>query len=343
MAKKKLKVAVLMHPDFIPPPSIEGMTEAEYLPFKTEFDVTATLRDMGHEAFPVGVGDDLGVIRRTVDALHPDVAFNLLEEFRGVGVFDAHVVGYLEMIDLPYTGCNPRGLMLAHNKALSKMVCRHHRIPVPPFHVFPMARKVRRPRKLAFPLLVKSLTEEGSVGISQASICTNDDQLVDRVAFVHEKLRTDAIAERYIDGREVYVGVIGNDRLQTLPPWELHFRKLRPDAPRIATSKIKWDVKYQEKVGIETAAAADLPGDLATSLPKLSKRVYRALQLSGYARLDFRIDQEGQPHLLEANPNPQLMYGEDFSESAEHGGLDYDALLARILNLGLRYRLRGQA
>ncbi len=339
----RLRILVLVHTDLVPPDSVEGMTDAQVEPFKTEFDVTATLRDMGHQVTPLGVGSDLSVIKHAIDKHKPHIAFNLLEEFDGVGVFDAHVVAYLEMIRQHYTGCNPRGLMLAHNKALSKMVCRYHRIPVPRFHVFPMGRKVHRPKHLALPLLVKSLTEEGSVGISQASVVYDDQKLAERVAFVHEKLRTDAIAEQYIDGRELYVGVMGNERLQTLPLWELRMTKLREDAPKIATGKIKWDVKYQEQVGVETGPAKDLPDGLEQSLPKLCKRIYRALDLSGYARLDFRLDPDGRPYLLEANPNPQLMYGEDFAESAETIGLNYDQLLQRILNLGLRYRLRGMA
>jgi len=340
---RHLRILVLVHEDLVPPDSVEGMTDAQIEPFRTEFDVTATLGDMGHTAIPLGVGSDLGVIGAAIEEHQPHVCFNLLEEFDGVGVFDAHVVAYLEMIRQHYTGCNPRGLMLAHDKALSKMVCRYHRIPVPRFHVFPIGRKVRRPKALELPLLVKSLTEEGSVGISQASVVYEDDKLAERVAFVHDKLGTDAIAEQYIDGREVYVGVTGNGRLQTLPIWELRMPKLREDAPKIATGRIKWDAKYQKRIGVETGPAQDLPPGLAQSLPRLSKRIYRALDLSGYARLDFRLDPQGRPYLLEANPNPQLMYGEDFAESAENAGLDYDQLLQRILNLGLSYRLRGRA
>jgi D-alanine-D-alanine ligase len=341
--KRKLRILVLVHEDLVPPESVEGMTDAQIDPFKTEYDVTTTLREMGHTAIPLGVGSDLAVIGEAVEEHEPDLAFNLLEEFDGVGVFDAHVVSYLEMIRLPYTGCNPRGLMLAHDKALSKMICRYHRIPVPKFYVFPIGRKVRRPRSLPFPLLVKSLTEEGSVGISQASVVYDDDKLAERVAFVHDRLGTDAIAEQYIDGRELYVGVLGNERLATLPIWELQMTKLRGNAPRIATGRIKWDEKYQQKVGVITEPARDLPDGLEQSLPRLSKRIYRGLDLSGYARLDFRLDERGKPFLLEANPNPQLMYGEDFAESAEAGGIDYEKLLQRILNLALRYRRRGRA
>lgn len=179
--RKKLRIIVLMHEDLIPPDSIEGLSEKDVAPFKTEFDVTATLREMGHTVWPLGVGSDLSVIRSAVDELKPDIAFNLLEEFDGIGVFDAHVVSYLEMIKLPYTGCNPRGLMIAHNKATAKMIARYHRISVPRFDVVPIGKTLRRRRTLKFPVIVKSLTEEGSVGISQASVVHDLEKLHERV------------------------------------------------------------------------------------------------------------------------------------------------------------------
>ena len=339
----KQRILVLVHPDCVPPDTIQGLTDAQIAPFKTEFDVTATLRDMGHDTRVLGVCSDLTHIREAIDTHRPHVVFNLLEEFDGVGVFDTHVAAYLEAIRQPYTGCNPRGLMLAHNKAVSKMICRYHRIPVPRFHVYPLGpRKVRRPKHLPYPIFVKSLTEEGSVGISEASVVHNDEQLAERVAYIHRQIGTDAIAEAYIDGRELYVGVLGNQRLDTLPVWEMDFAGLRDGAPRIATTKVKWDTDYQKKIRLDTGPAQDLPHDLAQQLPRLAKRAYRALQLSGYARMDFRLAPDGKAYLLEANPNPQLAYGEDFAESAETAGLPYDKLLTRILNLGKRYRLVGQ-
>jgi len=338
---KKRRVAILMHEDLIPPDTIEGLSEADVAPFRTEYDVFSTLRDLGHDVHRVGVSDSLGVIRDVISRFKPHVFFNLLEEFHGLGVYDAHVVSFLELMRQRYTGANPRGLMLAHDKALSKMVCRYHRINVPGFAVFPVGRAVRRPARLPFPLFVKSLTEEGSVGISQASIVHDDAELKTRVEFIHRTLHTDAIAEQYIDGRELYVGVMGNQRLITLPIWELHFRNLREDAPRIATGKVKWDYKYQQKVGVETAVAADLPNGLDVAIPRLCKRIYRALSLSGYARIDLRLAPDGQVYLIEANPNPQLAYGEDFAESAYAMGIHYPELLHRIINLGLTYKLTG--
>lgn len=340
--KTTLRIILLVHESLIPPDTIEGLTDKQIAPFKTEYDVAVTLRDLGHETHLLGVYADLNVIKREVDKLKPDIIFNLLEEFNGISVFDAHVVSYLELLQLPYTGCNPRGLMLAHDKALSKMLCSCHQILVPHFHVFPIGRKAKRPSSLNFPLIVKSLTEEGSVGISQASIVHDDSALAQRVSFIHRKLGTDAIAEQYIDGRELYVGVIGNERLQTLPIWELHFPKLRPDAPRIATGKIKWDQNYQKKLGIRTNIAKNLPNGWAEKISNVCKRTYRALSLSGYARMDLRLAPDGRIYLIEANPNPQLSYGEDFAESAESMGMGYDALIHKILCLGHSYHLRRQ-
>lgn len=348
MARTKLlnpiRVIVLVHESLIPPDSIEGMSDQEVTPFKTEFDVVTTLREMGHDVLPVGVSTDLAVIREAVESFEPQLVFNLLEEFSGVGVYDAHVASYLEMLGQPYTGCNPRGLMLCHNKAISKMICRHHRIPVPKFHVFPIARKtIRRPKALPYPLIVKSLTEEGSIGIAHASVVHDDDALQERVQFIHRNVHTDAIAEQFIEGRELYVGILGNNRLKTMPPWEMHFDNLPDNAPRIATGRIKWDLKYRESAGIDTARAKGLDEADLKRIDKLCKRIYRALMMSGYARMDLRLTPDGQAYLLEANPNPDLSYGEDLAESCEAAGMSYEQLLDQILRLGLNYQLRGQA
>jgi len=335
--RRKMRIVVLVHEDLVPPDSIENLSEKEIAPWKTEYDVITTLRDMGHDVHPVGVYSDLAVIRNAIEQTRAHICFNLLEEFHGHALYDQHVVSYLELLRQPYTGCNPRGLTLAHDKALSKKVLAYHRIRVPSFAVFPMNLRVRRPARLRFPLLVKSLTEEGSVGISQASIVHDEVELIERVKLIHRQIKTDAIAEQYIDGREIYVGVLGNHRLQTLPPWELIIKNLPEGAPRIATAKLKWDFDYQKKVGVITEAARHLPAGIESRITQLSKRIYRILSLSGYARLDYRLTDDGELYLIEANPNPNLSYGEDFAESAHHVEISYEELLQRILNLGMNY------
>jgi D-alanine-D-alanine ligase len=338
--KKKLRIIVLVHEDLVPPDSLDGLSEKEKLEIKTEYDVTSTLRKMGHEVYPIGLYNQLNVIGNALIKHKPHIAFNLLEEFHGYPLYDQHVVSYLELMKQAYTGCNPRGMTLAHDKAVTKMLLAYHRLQVPGFAVFPMNRKVRRLKRLKFPLLVKSISEEGSVGISQASVVHDDDKLTQRVEFIHRQNKTAAIAEQYIRGREIYVGLSGNQNIQTYAPWELAMEKLPEGAENIATLKVKWDPAYQERVGVVTRAAELLPEQHKT-LARLSKRIYRYLFLSGYARLDYRLTDEGQFYLLEANPNPQIAYGEDFADSAAHSGVPYDQLLQKLITIGLKYQAAG--
>ncbi|HVC19205.1 MAG TPA: hypothetical protein VNE16_03940 [Vicinamibacterales bacterium] len=334
---RTLRILALLHDYLIPPDDVSGhdLTTADW---KTEYDVVSTLRERGHDVRVLGIKDDLSVIRQAMTEWKPHVAFNLLENLHEVAVFDQNVVSYLELLRLPYTGCNSRGLMLSRDKALTKMLLTYHRIPVAESVVFRVGRAVHRPKRLAFPLIVKSLTQDASIGISQASVVDDDHSLRDRVRFVHRSIGTDAIVERYIEGRELYVGILGNLRLRVFPVWELQFTKMPDDVHRIATERVKWSAKYQKKHGITTGPAADLPDTLAEQIQRLCRRVYRTLELSGYARIDLRLDPEGRVYVLEANANPQLAYGEDFAESAEAAGMGYDRLLQEILNAGLRWR-----
>jgi D-alanine-D-alanine ligase len=168
-------------------------------------------------------------------------------------------------------------------------------------------------------------------------VVENEAALKERVRFIHHKIGTDAIVERYIDGRELYCGVIGNDRLQTFPVWEMSFAKMPENNWKIATERVKWSVKYQKKHGIDTALAG-LTDEQAAKVQHLSKRVYRALDLSGYGRIDLRMKENGDLFVIEAIPNPQLAQGEDFAESARRAGVSYAKLIERIINLGLQWQ-----
>ncbi|WP_372724061.1 D-alanine--D-alanine ligase [Novipirellula sp.] len=333
-----LRILVLVREGHVPPLTLEGVDEKELDDWKAEFDVCDTLRHIGHEVLPIGVYDDLTPIREALREFKPDITFMMLEEFHGVVTYDFAVISYLELMQQPYTGCNPRGLLLSKDKALSKKVLTYHRIPTPRFAVFPAGRTIHRPKKLSFPLFVKSAIEDASFGIAQASIVHNDEALVERVKFIHDKTNDDAMAEQYIEGRELYVGVIGNNRLQTFPPWEMVFAKMPDDIAKIATRQVKWNHKYQEKHGITTEEAKDLDDATKLKISRLCKRVYRALNMSGYARMDLRMTDKGEIFVIEANANPNIEYGEDFSESAETIGITYEMLLQKILNLGLRYK-----
>ena len=320
----------------MPPATLDGVENIEKEAWRTEYDVITTLKQMGHEVLPVGLRSDLAVITKAFEENKPNITFNLLEEFDGQALFDQHVVSYLELSHQPYTGCNPRGLTLAHDKALTKKILSYHRIPVPGFAVFPMGQKVVLAKRVKFPLFVKSVIEEGSVGIAQASVVYDLEKLKERVEFIHRQTASHAIAEQYIEGREIYVSVIGNRRLQTYTPWELVIQNLPEGSLNIATGRLKWNPAYQKKVGLVTRPAG-LEPEVQRKLETLAKRTYRLLSLSGYARLDYRMTNDGNFYLLEANPNPQIARNEDFADSAEHCGIKYPQLLHKILTLGLSY------
>ncbi|MBM3776996.1 MAG: ATP-grasp domain-containing protein [Acidimicrobiia bacterium] len=332
---KTKRILALVHDHLVPPADTTGV-DVVTAEWKMEHDVIATLRERGHEVEVLGLLDDLSSIRRAIERFTPDIVFNLMEAFANVTTFDQNVVSHLELMRMPYTGCNPRGMILARDKALSKKLLTYHRIRVPGFFVVRRGMRPRLPKRLGFPLIVKSLFFEASVGISQASVVENEEQLVKRVQFVHDHLGTAAIVEQFIDGRELYVGVLGNERLQVFPVWEMSFSKMPDNRWRIATERVKWSDKYQKTHGIATDRAA-LPDAIADRIAHVAKRVYRALDLNGYARIDLRLDERGEVFVLEANPNPNLAYGEDFAESGGVAGLSYDRLLDRIVALGLQW------
>lgn len=335
---KAQRLLVLVHEDLVPPDSVEGKTDREIALWRTEFDVVQTLRRLGHDVEVLGVQSDLGAIRRAIEEHRPHVAFNLLEEFHGVAVYDQHVASYLELMKVPYTGCNPRGLMISHDKALCRKILAYHRVPGPRFQVFPMNRRTQVSKRLRYPLFVKSAVEDASYGISQASVVTDEAKLRARVDFIHESIGTDALVEEYVDGREMYVSVLGNERLQAFPVLEMDFGRMPEGSYRIASAKIKWDERYQDRVDVTVARAKELDPGVERRIRSMAKRVVRLLGMSGYARIDLRLDADGTPHLIEANANPDLAADDLFAETALLAGIPYDKLVQRIVSLGRRYR-----
>lgn len=329
---KKLKIGVLMHPALIPPDSREGVPEKVADTWKTEFDVVSTLRDLRHQVRPVGVYDDLMPVRDLIAEWEPDLIFNLLEEFLGSAEFDFHVVTYLEMKQVPFTGCRPRGLIIARDKALAKKILHYHRIRVPHFAVFPRRRRVVRPRELKFPLIVKSLTEEASVGIAQASVVWNDEELEERVRFIHESITGDALVEEYIDGREIYAGILGNERPEALPLIELDLSQLPEGTPRIAGYDVKFDRDSEAYKKTKSAPAENLEEATDERLKQTALSAYQVLGLRDYARIDMRLTSEGKIYVIEANPNPWLSSGAEFSMAARKSGRTYAQMIGEIVD-----------
>lgn len=335
---RKLRVLLMVHAELMPPDSLEGLDEQEINPWKMEYDVMSTLINLGHEVICVGVDDDLRPVREAIAAYRPHIVFNLLMHFHEAGILDSAIVSWLELKKQAYTGCNPRGLLVANDKALCKKVLSYHRIRAPRFFIIASGKRVSElPLGLEFPLFVKSRSEHASTGIAHASIVRDIGQLNERADFVHRNVGTAALCEEYIAGRELTIGVMGNQRLETTPVWEVTMDKLPEGAPMIVTSKLKWDLAYQKQVGLMSGPAKGLPDGTAAKVDHTARRIYRALGLSGYARIDMRMDADGRIWILEANPNPDLCFGEDFAEGFEHVGYSYDALIQKLLNLGLRY------
>jgi len=332
---RKLRILMLMHEELVPPASVTPQQKKEMPEWLLEYRICNELENMGHKLLKLGLNYDLRPLRDSIDEFKPHIAFNLLEHFHYQVQFDQNIVSYLELRKIPYTGCNPRGLTLARDKALTKKVLAYHRIPIPIFAVMPRGRHIKRPKRLGFPLIVKPLVEQGSHGISQASVVDSDEKLIERVKFVHQSINTDAIIEQYIDGRELYVGMLGNRRLQVFPTWELDFTKMQADSIPIASSRVKWNKKYQKRHGLKWRKGKLEPA-AEQILAKLSKRIYRALNLSGYARLDYRMTDQGKFYLLEANPNPSLRKEDEFAEAAKASGVDYGTLVKQIVNTGLQ-------
>lgn len=336
---KKLRVMMVVHWSLVPPDDLKAKDDPRMEKYRTEYDVKQALLRIGHEVQVIGVYDDLAPLRKTIEEWKPDIAFNLLEDFAGNSALDYYVVSFFEMMRLPYTGSNPRGLLLARDKALSKKLLAFHRISVPDFEVFPFGKKLgRRLRRMAYPVIVKSLMEEGSIGIAKASYVENEKELRERVSLIHEKVKGDAIAEQFIDGRELYVTVMGGLKLEVLPIRELVFGNMEPGVPKMATYKVKWDAKYREHWGIEYQFARNLPNGMVENIGHVCKRIYRTLNMSGYGRIDLRLDANGKVYVLEANPNPGIARDEESTLSAIKGGFSYDSFIQHILNLGLKAR-----
>ena len=335
---KARKVLVILHASLMPPATLDGYDAKQINEWRAEYDVITTLRAAGHDVRALGVLDSLVELRELIAEWEPDIVFNLLEEFDGIVSYDQHVIAFLEMLRQPYTGCNPRGLLISRDKVLCKQVFAFHRIPTPQFQVFRRGERLRIPRRLRYPLFVKSSTEDASLGIAQASIVADAARLKERIEFVLQQNKSDVLVEEYIEGRELYAGVLGNERLTRLPVWELDFGTMPSHQASIATRKVKWDLDYRRRYGIGSRQATDLPPGVEAQLDRLSRRIYRALGLSGFARMDFRVRADGSVFVLEANANPHLAAHEDFARSALAQGSGYTALLERILSLGLAYR-----
>jgi D-alanine-D-alanine ligase len=298
----------------------------------TEASVLECLTRLGHQVETLAVFDNVIAIVEKLEACKPDVVFNLSESFHHDRSHEPNIPALLELMKARYTGSGPDALLLCKDKALAKKVLAYHRVHSPHFVVSHPARPLRRLRRFVYPAFVKPAAEESSDGISKASFVRNEQEALERVRFIHQKFTCDALIEEYVEGRELYLSVLGNNRLKVLPPRELFFQQVPEDAPKFATYHVKWNEPYRKKWGIENRRAEPLPEGVEEELAKLARKVYRLLKIRGFGRIDVRLTPQGDVFVIEANPNPSLAEDEDFAQSAADAGIGYDALIQEILN-----------
>jgi D-alanine-D-alanine ligase len=297
---------------------------------EAEYDVAEALIENGHEVYLLGFHENLRRLLDRLEEFEPDLVFNATESFMGKPRWDYGVTALLEMKGYRYTGSPPEALLIARDKATSKKILDYHSVRVPRFAVYPVGDEIGQP-EIDFPLIVKPTHEDASVGIAQSSVVNDLAGLRERVEFIHRSLNQSAIAEELIDGRELYVGIVGNSRLEFLPTVELVFDKIDEPAKRIATYSAKWDLDYRERWGIKSIFARRIGEQALEEMHRAAGLAYTALELRDYGRVDFRLTKDQQVYVIEVNPNPYICFGEDMANSAERAGMDYNQFIERIV------------
>jgi D-alanine-D-alanine ligase len=334
-AKKRYKVLVLFDSAGTPPENQDFSKDLKTDDFAAQAHVIGALKKLGHEVRMLGIWDEAVLILDEIKAHPPDIVFNLAEHFNEVSAYDRNVAGLLEMLGVPYTGSSPTGLTLCKNKGMAKELLAYHKIRVPNFAVYSPGASIKRPAHLKFPLFIKPAEDEASYGISRESFVQDDAAFEERIRFIHESMNQPALAEEYIEGREIYVSLLGNERLRVFPFREVIFTEIPEGQPRFSTFKAKWDEAYRKRWGIQNVFAKPFGEGTNQRIAKICRTVYRALRIHGYGRIDLRVTAEEEIVVLEANPNPNLDRDDEFAQSALKAGFTYPRLVQRILKLGL--------
>jgi D-alanine-D-alanine ligase len=337
--KKKLSVTIL-YDSHEKRDKAEAEARGETLQLVYE-SVRDCLEGRGHTVTVMAAGS----IRQTLDSLardNSDIVFNLCESLQGISQREQHLAALLEVLDLRFTGSGSIGLALAQDKALSKKLLRFHGLRYPKF-IAVNAGQLEWADDLSFPLFTKPLNLDASLGIGEEAIVHSVKELMERISFIHTEFGVAALVEEYIDGREIYVGVLGNDKPEALPILEWDFSKV-PEAPNFASSKAKWDPE-SPAYRVPEHFPDDLPGPLVREMQEAAVNVFKAFKMRDYGRIDMRLrgkqqsdgsdSMEWEYFIIEANPNPYLGKESELVLSAEKTGLEYPELLDKILDLAL--------
>ncbi len=323
-----MKITVLTYLD-------DGENSKEYDPVVRQ--VARTLRKLGHRVSVLGVHGDVKRLIAGLSRRKPDLVFNLMEMF-GENVFgDIPVTGLLDLLGVDYTGSGPGELYLSQDKGLTKRLLAFEEILYPRFAVFSRETGFETGGNLRMPLFVKPLRSDASLGIGGKSLVQDWTGLIDRVSAIRKELDDAALAEEFIDGREFYVGVIGNSQPKALPPVEIDFTGFPEGVPKVMDSKAKWDERSKEYKGTRSVMA-QLPDELRARLQKVAVDAYRALRVRDYGRVDLRLTETGDIYVLEVNASCYLEKDSEFAMAAGAAGLDYPRLIERIVDLALARR-----
>jgi D-alanine-D-alanine ligase len=302
--------------------------------------VCRALKQNGHRVSTLGVYDDINKLRTGLTRRNPDLVFNLMETFGDSDLGAVGVVGLLDLVGLPYTGGGPGELYLREDKSLTKKLLAYEEIKYPDFAVFSQDAGLETGGNLRMPLIVKPLRMDGSIGIDGNALVRNTTDMMKRVLSIHEKVGDAALAEEFVEGREFFVGVLGNGQPLAFPPIEMDFTGWPKDQPRILGDKAKWDESSPEYQGTR-AVIASLPDELRARLQRVATEAYRALRVRDYGRIDMRLTDDNEVYVIEVNASCYLEQSSEFAMSAQAGGLDYPTLVNRIAELALE-RFKGR-
>jgi D-alanine-D-alanine ligase len=335
--KKKLKVLMLFYSPYQKPRGYDYKEEfADPDNMYTERDVQKALISNGHEVRLLGIYNDITPLFEEIQHNKPDVIFNMMEVYNDQTHLEKNMAALLEILGIPFTGSSSGVLYLSNNKAIHKKILDYHGIKVPRFLECALGGKVSLPDDFLFPAIVKPTCEEASRGISQASVVDNVAALTERVKFIHEHMRMDAIIEEFIMGRELYVSVMGHKQLIVFPAREMIFSKVPENEPRVATYKAKWDDEYRKRWGIKSVPAKNIDLQLKEHLEDVCKRAYWALDARSYLRFDIRLTPQGEVYIIEPNANPCVARIDELAQAALLAQVSYEELIERIVQQAIQ-------
>jgi D-alanine-D-alanine ligase len=323
---------------FDAPTPLNGQNALELLKsdeFSEDYKVFKVIQSLGHEVVPFAIFDNLGALFSLLTTEKYTLIFHQAETYRADRAHESHLAAFYQLVGIPHTGASSEILALCSDKSLAKKILSHHRIRTPFFETFGDSYSMGRIELFPFPGIVKPLNLEGSEGISQMSFVSTPQEAIERAQWIRSKLGVDAIFEEYIDGRELYVALLGGKRPASLPIREHFFGDIADKEPKIATYNAKWNDDYRKKWGIKNGFAKNLSPALESKIQSTAKRICRILGIHTFARIDFRMKSDETLYFIEANPNPCLYADDELAMSAIKAGITYSDLIEKIINEAL--------